>query len=447
MSNKISVLQTGAIPDCECLQTAAFQKALDEIFSQGGGTVEIPAGTYRIGGIRIRSDTVLYLMHGAKLIGSTNPEDYSILEDDLFEPIPDTERTDRVWERAQVGQPRDYSFLRAGGRWCHAILRAYDAQNISVIGEEGSCIDGCDVYDSIGEEHYRGPHGFCFHRCKHITLSGYTVANTGNWAHALFYCENIRCENVTVLGGHDGVHLTRCENIRISDCAFYTGDDCISGFGNLNTVVTDCICNTACSAFRFGGTNLLAEHCTAYGPAKYFFRGSLTPEERRTSAKVASAPRNNMLSFFTYYADHSTDIPLQPENLVFRNCSIRNADRFLHYNFSGNERWQMNRPLASVRFENIAAVGITMPLTAYGTPEVPLLLEIGQSTLSFADNMQNKPILRAAHCSCISLRSVSVEGANPTVLSWSSPLLLLTDGIPRPERVIPASEPFSCRSI
>ena len=450
---EISVLETGAVPGGESIQTAAFQRALDEVFLAGGGTVVVPAGSYRIGGVRLRSGCTLYLESGATLIGVRDPEAYGVLENDALQPISASDRTDRVWERAKLGVPRDYSFLRAGSRWNHGVIRALDAENIAVIGEAGAVIDGSDCFDEIGEEHYRGPHGINFHRCRNVTLRGYTAQNTGNWAHALWYCENVTCEGVTVLGGHDGIHFTRCVNTRIRNCSFYTGDDCVAGFGNLNTVVTDCVCNTACSAFRFGGTNLLAERCRCFGPAKYLFRGSLSPEEKRASARTSETGRRNMLALLTYYADHSVEIPYQPGNLIFRNCTVENAARFLHYNFSGNEVWQMGSPLQSVRFEEVTAENVTVPLTAYGDPSVPLSLELRNVRVSFGAGMENSPCLRAAHFDRVALENVTFRGRTNGELMrlWSEPGELICKGLvtetPIRETIVNAAEPFSCKSI
>ena len=56
----------------------------------------------------------------------------------------------------------------AGSRWNNALIRAWKAQNITLIGEPGSVIDGNNTYDAIGEENYRGPHGITFFSCKNI---------------------------------------------------------------------------------------------------------------------------------------------------------------------------------------------------------------------------------------------------------------------------------------
>lgn len=431
---KLSVTDTGAVPGSDALQTEAFQKALDEAYSKGGGTVTVPSGRYRIGSVRIRSNTTLHLLSGAQIYASRDPEDYSVLENDDMQPIPDECRTDKLWEKSVAGMKRDYSFMKAGGRWNHGIFRAFGAENIAVIGEKGSLIDGCNCYDETGEEHYRGPHGMNFHLCSGVKLSGYTIRKTGNWAHAIYDSKDIDCRNVTVLGGHDGIHLTRCEDIVIENCIFRTGDDCIAGFANLRTRVSNCVLNTACSAFRFGGTDMLAENCSAYGPAEYFFRGSLTKEEKAAGAEVASSPRTNMLSFFTYYADHSFEIPVQPGNIVFRNISVKNSDRFIHYNFSGSERWQCNRPLKSVSFENVSAQGLGMPLLLYGDEKVPVEFGAVNCAFAFRKDAPEMPFLKTAYFGRISLKNVTVKGrkASPFALTWSDPGIVDTVNVNDP---------------
>ena len=261
---KLSVISTGAVPGCTELQTSAFQKALDDVWAAGGGIVEVPKGEYYIGAIRLRSNTTLYLCAGAVLFGSRDPEDYYVLQRDILEPLPEEMRTEKLFERPPVNQKRDYSFMLPGGRWSNGLIRACCAENISIVAEEGAVIDGRDCYDEVGEEKYRGPHGIAIHYCKNIHLSGYTIQNTGNWAHIVYRCQNICCEGVTVLGGHDGIHCRGCENITVKNSEFYTGDDCVAGFANVNMHVTDCVMNTACSGLRLGGINAYSRTTRSY---------------------------------------------------------------------------------------------------------------------------------------------------------------------------------------
>lgn len=452
----ISVLSTGAIPGKKELQTAAFQKALDEVWLSGGGKVEVPAGEYYIGAIRVRSHTTLYLCAGATIYGSRDPEDYYVLKNDTLEPLPEEMRTDKLFERPPKDRKRDYSFMLPGGRWSNGLIRICCAENVAIIAEKGAVIDGRDCYDEVGEESYRGPHGISVHYSKNIRFSGYTIRNTGNWAHIVYRSQNIDCDGVTVLGGHDGIHCRGCENITVKNSEFYTGDDCVAGFANVNMRVSDCVMNTACSGLRLGGTNVIVERSRFFGPAKYFFRGSLTLEEKKNGILATCGnKRKNMLSVFTYFADFSMPIPVQPDHIVIRDCTAECVDRFLHYNFSGNERWQAGSPLRSLTIENVKATGISMPLTVYGSPEVPLDLCMRNVTIAFTDREDGAsvPVMRGAHFARALLTDVEIikNTDGELIRSWSEFWGVKCENVsyhvPKENWFAVADEEFVCKAI
>ena len=456
MNKKIfSILDFGAVPGVEQLQTDKIQEAVDKCFLEGGGIVEIPEGVFMTGGFRLRSNVTLYLKKGACLKGSTNPEDYMSYHDDKIEPLEGFVFNDK-WSQSISGRIHEWNsaFLRnAGSRWNNGLIKAINAENIAIIGEEGSMLDGSDCFDELGEEHYRGPHCINMFNCKNVTFSGYTVKDSANWAHAIFRSENIVMDNVTVLAGHDGAHFTVCTNITVTNCKFYTGDDCVAGFANVNVTVSDCELNSACSAMRFGGTNVLVEKCHIYGPCKYLFRGSLTDEEKRTGVKPAlEGHRNNMLSVFTYYSDFSVPIAHQPGNIIIKDCKVDFADRFLHYNFSGNEPWQASRPLESIRFENITATDISMPLTAYGDKDVPITLDIKNVDISIRKGFENIDFMHIANHKKISLENVRIDNYSGKTLmkAWTEgnvEINNLTCDVSKDNYVHMTDEEFVCMPI
>ena len=150
------------------LQTAAIQQALDAVFLAGGGTVRIPRGIWRTGGLRLRSNTTLYLETGAILEGSRDPEQYLAFLEDTLEPVD---------AAATADQQRS---VDPCSRWNNALIRAIDAEDIAIIGEPGSYINGMNCFDPSGEEEYRGPHAINMQRCKNIRLEGYTIYNSSN---------------------------------------------------------------------------------------------------------------------------------------------------------------------------------------------------------------------------------------------------------------------------
>jgi polygalacturonase len=333
------------------------------------------------------------------------------------------------------------------------MIRAAFAENIAVIGEAGSVIDGRNVFDPEGEEKYRGPHGINMHFCKNVTFRGYTIQNTSNWAHAIFQSEKITFQNLTVLAGHDALHTRACSDVLMENCKLITGDDCVAGFDNINVVVRNCEISSACSAFRYGGYNILVENCDIWGPCPYQFRGSFSYEEKAAGVTVSEKGRTNMLSFWTNFVTDDLPVRHTPGKIVLRNCRVKNADRMLHLNLSGNESWQRGNPPTDITFENITAEGIKMGLTAYGIKGSPMTLTLKNVEYAFHEECKETPMIRVANCDEIKLENVKVTGfeGNSFIRAWSNGIKVTVDGldcdIKDGELLVMADEEFVCRPI
>lgn len=453
----VCVTDFGAEAGKKEVQTRAFQKAIDHCFLAGGGEVTVPAGEYVIGDIRLRSNITLHLMKDAKLLGSRDPKDYCNIWSDPLEPLPEAQLTKARWytpaQWKKLGGGFKVHLYTAGSYWNYGLIRAVYARNVAIIGEENSVIDGGNLYDPLGEEDYRGPHGINMHFCENIRFAGYTVVNAGNWAHAIFQSENVAFHNLTVLGGHDALHTRACDHVTISDCKLITGDDCIAGFHNQDVRICNCEISSACSAFRYGGRDILIENCRIYGPCQYQFRGSFSPEEQRAGAEVSRVGRNNMLCFFTNFVTDDLPAKKPDGNIVIRNCTVDGADRFFHLNLSGNEPWQRGDPPTSIAFENIQAQNIQTGLYAYGGGETAFDLTVKDFVYSCREGSEAEPFMKAAHFGRIRLENVKVSNYRGTafIRTWSD------DGTIEAENLqcdiadgqfrVRATEPFRCRPI
>ena len=339
--------------------TELIQGAIDDAFRAGGGTVRVAKGSYPIRGLRLRSGVTLYLESGAALLASRDSADFRILEKDAVEPW------DAAFEASKmVWQPPVRPFIRdAGNPWNDAIIRIHNAHDVAIVGEPGSVIDGLNGFNPDGEEKYRGVHGVTAFDSTNILYRGFTVRHTGNWALRHQRCAKIRCSNVRMLAGHDGFHIRECSDATVEDCVIHTGDDSIAGYANRNVVVRRCDLSSACSTFRFGGTDVLIEDVYAHGPCEYVFRGSLSPQLKRDGAwdPDVVTGRHSMSAFFRYFCDVTSPVPDQPGNIVVRNCRVENVGRLFKYNL-GAETWQQGRRLADLRFERIVARGVELPI-------------------------------------------------------------------------------------
>ena len=432
--------------------TSAIQEMLDRCYEGGGGTVVLEKGDHNVGGLWLRSNTTLLLRSGARLVGSRDCRDYRLDYEEYLSCLdPEDVCTDSVvWIRPSLRKEGKAPHITiAGSRWNDAIIRIYKAENVAVIGEPGSEIDGCNSFDPEGEEHYRGVHGISAHKSRNLTFKGYTIRNTGNWAHLMRNCTGALFEDLEILAGHDGVHISTCDSVRVVNCVMKTGDDCVAGFDNRWVEVRGCTFNTACSAFRFGGTHLLVEDCRCYGPGEYPIRGSLSKEEKAAGAMGETSGRRNMLSLFTYYADKTLPIRELPGDICIRRVTCDSVDRFLHYNFSGNETWQLGMPLGGIVFEDVTATGIKLPLCAYSTPDCPFSLTMKNCSLSFLENVPE--VIRGAYLGEMNIEGLKVEGAPdaPLVRSWGGddPEMNVSGLEGVDATVAQADGPFSVKSI
>ncbi len=70
----------GAKGDGATIDTKAVQAAIDACHGDGGGTVLVPAGTFAVGTIEIKSHVTLHLTAGATLLGSADGTQYHAVD-------------------------------------------------------------------------------------------------------------------------------------------------------------------------------------------------------------------------------------------------------------------------------------------------------------------------------------------------------------------------------
>jgi polygalacturonase len=199
-AGSVDVRSVGAVGDGKTKDTAAFQKALDDCASRGGGEVVVPAGEYLIGSIELKSNTTLRLDKDARLIGSPDLDDYPI--------------TSGRWE----------------GRWVEAhraLISAQDAQHIAVIG--AGRIEGNPALG--GRQMPRRPCVIEPIHCTDVRFEDFSATQQRMWTIHPTCCENVvaRKLNIRSTGGNgDGIDVDSCKHVRIESCDIDTGDDCIA---------------------------------------------------------------------------------------------------------------------------------------------------------------------------------------------------------------------------
>jgi polygalacturonase len=166
----------GAKGDGVSKDTAAIQAAIDACEKQGGGTVQLTAGTYLSAPIVLKSNIALQLDKGATLLGSPDHADYPPLT--MFH-LPDL-------------QP---------------LVSAVNSTNVAITGEgvidgngeswwqEARSIRNAGV---LGAGHPR-PKLIIFDHCKHIRVEGVTIQNSPMWQLVPYYSDDVVIRNIKVL--------------------------------------------------------------------------------------------------------------------------------------------------------------------------------------------------------------------------------------------------------
>jgi polygalacturonase len=210
---------------------ASLQKAIDAASAAGGGTVVIPAGrTLMAGSFELKSNVVLDLEPGSRLVGSTLQSDYP---DSIF-------------------------------------IKARHAENIAITGT--GTIDGRGL-EFLGKE---GPYIFekkpwrprliLLEDCRHVRVSDVSLRNAAFWSLHLAGCEDVSIHGISIRNSLkapncDGIDPDHSRNVRITDCSVECGDDAIvvktsrefAQYGPCeNIVVSGCVLTTHDCALKIG---------------------------------------------------------------------------------------------------------------------------------------------------------------------------------------------------
>jgi hypothetical protein len=313
------------------LITAKIQHAIDSCASAGGGVVRFPEGRYVSGALQLKSNVTLHFDKGAVLQGSDNFLDYG------------------------------------KGEWENGLITGDSLINIRIEGE--GLIDGVNCYNPNGEEGFRGPHCIRLTNCVTIIIQGITIINAANWAINCRQCSDAKIEQVSIRGGHDGLHTRFCRNFTVTGCDFRTGDDAFAGCDNRDFRVVDCNINTSCNGFRFGCLNFTVKNCRIRGPGEY---------EHRISH------RTNMLAAFVHFSPEDENPKELSGNWLIQDVTISNVDCVYNYNYE-NGLWQTGQPVTTLVFENIKAVGILSSFSMAGDQNKSLRLIIRNADFSFQE--------------------------------------------------------------
>ncbi len=239
MDKIYNILDFGALPDGNTLNTAAVQRAVDECAACGGGAVVFPRGSFVLSTVFLKSNVKIKLEKGAEILGASSFYDYAPQENIDYPAYQDQSHT-------------YFDCSMFVGRNC---------DNIAICGE-GS-IDMRSVWDedNVRDIVHRGPKCIALKECKNVEISGIEIYNATDLAVYFAGCEDVDIHGLKMRVYIDAISPDNSKNVRIYDCDVDCGDDGIvfKSSYTLNRIdvcrnikVRNCRVKSRCSAIKFG---------------------------------------------------------------------------------------------------------------------------------------------------------------------------------------------------
>lgn len=245
-TNIYNIEDYGAKGDSLTINTKPIQKAIDNCAKNGGGVVMLKNGIFISGTVILKDNVTLQVEKNAKLVGSSNPQDYKSI--DTFVDA--------------VGQERGT-----------CLIGSLNATNIGISGE--GIIDGngaaflaknlAKKKKAIGATDNKfgknRPFLLRFVKSTNITLKNIHLTEAAAWACHFFQSSNIVVDNISIYNhankNNDGIDLDSSHNVVIKNCNINSGDDaiCIKSTSPLPThdvKVSNCTLKSDWGAIKFG---------------------------------------------------------------------------------------------------------------------------------------------------------------------------------------------------
>ena len=392
-----SIAKYGAVADGKTLATAAIQKTIDACNKDGGGTVEVPPGTFLTGTISLKSNVNLHLESGAVLLGSPNINDY------------------RAYTLPQYPEY---------GTNHYGILYTEGAENVALTGL--GTIDGNDpayfdvtrakkidtvttcytrqrnnfrhVASGIGDGPWeprepRPRQMVIFERCTNVRLTDVSLLRSPFWTLHFADCDavlvsSIRLWSSLLAPNADGIDVTSSRNVVITGCDIRTGDDALAIVGYDHHFEIP-----GFSGQRHVSENIIVSNCNLQSYSSGIRIGFLDQNTVRNVTVSNCHISNSTRGIGIFLRDEGS-----LENLTFSNITIdthlRTGDWWgngepIHISaIRGKENVKLGR-IRNVRFDNITCRGEN-GILVYGTPESVIEgLSFRHITFDFVDSPLN----------------------------------------------------------
>lgn len=252
----VSINDFGGVGDGITLNTEAFEKAIAELDSKGGGHLTVPAGIWLTGLISLKDNIDLHIERNAIIMASPDRS--------LFIKVKDGKKDRKCTPMISASKRKNISITGEGvidgnGVYWRPVKRSkvsdVEWNSFKSMGgtekEDGKLWFPYDLkhYDNIASSPERQEtmrtHLIRFTECENVLVKGVTIQNSPKFHLIPTRCNNVVVDGVTIrcpwnAQNGDALDLSSCSNVLVVNNTIDAGDDGIcmkagagqSGVGN-----------------------------------------------------------------------------------------------------------------------------------------------------------------------------------------------------------------------
>lgn len=216
----LNVLDFGAKADGVNDDTSAIQNAI--YVCPKNGRVRVPAGTYAVRPLVLKSHMTLELCEGAHLLADTCEDHYPLFPGEIHD--------DRTGQALQV------STWEGTPTMCRqSFISAYHAEDITIVGRgiiDGNAQNGA-WWQNVKQRTIGRPRLVFLNQCENVTFHGITGRNSASWNFHPFFSRHIGFYDMAVEApkdspNTDGTDPESCDDVCYVGVRFSVGDDAIA---------------------------------------------------------------------------------------------------------------------------------------------------------------------------------------------------------------------------
>lgn len=278
------VKRFGAAGDGKTLDSPSINRAIAAAAAAGGGTVQMPAGSYLCRSIRLKSNVTLQFASGTMLIAA--------------EPEKGASGYDPAESNGLVHEYQDFGH----SHWQNSLIWGDGLENISICGPGliwGKGISRGEFQGPIAEIPGVANKAIGLKRCHGVTLRDFSILHGGHFGILATGVDNLTIDNVKIDTNRAGIDMDCCRNVRVTKCS-------------INAPWDDAICLKSSLALGFarGAEMITISDCMVSGS---FEEGSLLDGTFKRFSADADIDRNGRIKLGT------------ESNGAFKNITITNC--------------------------------------------------------------------------------------------------------------------------